>query len=127
VVTIPTTAESEWQPTPAMLDEAIKRDGGRPIDGLIVASPSNPTGTVLGQDRMKEICDWCTTNRVRFISDEIYHGLTLGKKAVTALEFKSDSIIINSFSKYSCMTGWRVGWMVVKDKTLHPCWKTLKP
>ena len=119
VVLIQSTKESDWQPTPEMLDEALQKDGGKPIHGLIVASPSNPTGTVLGDERMKHICDWCTKNQVRFISDEIYHGLTLGRRAVTALSFKPDSVIINSFSKYHCLTGWRVGWMIVKDRTLH--------
>jgi len=122
IVALPATAESNWQPTVAMLDEAAK--GGR-IDGLIVASPSNPTGTVILGPQMQELCDWCTRNGVFFVSDEIYHGLTLGNKPVTSLSYKRDSIVINSFSKYHCMTGWRVGWMVVKDKSLHPAMEAL--
>eukprot|EP00283_Hemiselmis_rufescens_P004829 CAMPEP_0173429358 /NCGR_PEP_ID=MMETSP1357-20121228/8087_1 /TAXON_ID=77926 /ORGANISM="Hemiselmis rufescens, Strain PCC563" /LENGTH=369 /DNA_ID=CAMNT_0014393527 /DNA_START=32 /DNA_END=1137 /DNA_ORIENTATION=- len=122
IVTIPTTAESNWQPTVAMLDRAAA--GGK-IDGLIVASPSNPTGTVILGPEMEELCGWCTSNGVAFVSDEIYHGLTLGRRPVTALAYKGDSVVINSFSKYHCMTGWRVGWMVVRDKALHPAMEAL--
>jgi aspartate/methionine/tyrosine aminotransferase len=107
-VLVKTNAETKFQPTPALLDEL---DGT--IDGLIVASPSNPTGTMLEQAELKALSDYCYERKVRLISDEIYHGITYGQSGVTALQFDSNSIVINSFSKYFSMTGWRVGWMVV--------------
>jgi len=126
VVKIPVTEESNWQPTPAMLQAAIDADG-RPLDGLIVASPSNPTGTVLSPEGMKEICDFCTANKIRFISDEIYHGLSMreGARIASALEYKSDTVVINSFSKYFCMTGWRVGWIVCSDPAIKSALEVL--
>ena len=96
-----------YQPTVERLEAA------GPLDGLIVASPSNPTGTMLGAAAMADVAGWCRSNGVRLISDEIYHGINYGHRPVTALEVDSDAIIINSFSKYFSMTGWRIGWMVV--------------
>lgn len=107
VVDLPTEAADRFQPTVARLDDA------GPLDGVIVASPSNPTGTMLNAAHMKAITDWCLTNDVRMISDEIYHGITFGQRAVSALESDPDALVINSFSKYFSMTGWRIGWMVV--------------
>lgn len=103
-------ASDRFQPTPALLDKAM-RDG--PIDGLIVASPSNPAGTMLGREDLTALIDYCKANGVRLISDEIYHGITYDRRADTAAEFDDSVIIVNSFSKYFSMTGWRVGWMVV--------------
>lgn len=91
--------------------EAITPD----LDGLLVASPSNPTGTMLGPQELRAIVNACVANKVRFISDEIYHRITFGGAAETALSFSDDVIVINSFSKYYCMTGWRLGWMVVPE------------
>ena len=107
-VIVPTGRESRYQLSPAHLDSIEGR-----IDGLLVASPANPTGSMLGREALKGLIAYCADRRVRFISDEIYHGITYGQKAVTALAFADDAIIINSFSKYFCMTGWRLGWMIV--------------
>lgn len=113
VVDLPTTIETRFQPSVDGLD-ALVTDGG-PIAGLVLSSPSNPTGTMLDADRMAEITAWCRANEVWFISDEIYHGLTYGERAPTALEHDSDAIVINSFSKYFSMTGWRLGWLVLPE------------
>jgi len=83
---------------------------------VLIASPSNPTGTMLEPERLATIVDVCRSKGIWFISDEIYHGLTYGQPDVTALQQSDDCIIINSFSKYFSMTGWRVGWMVVPER-----------
>ncbi len=106
VVDLPTTIDTRFQPTVDQLESL------GPVDGLILSSPSNPTGTMLDADSMKAITDWCRANDVWFISDEIYHGITYGQSAPTALQFDTDAIVINSFSKYFSMTGWRLGWVV---------------
>ena len=105
-------AADRFQPTPALLDRA-RRDG--PLDGLIVASPSNPTGTMLESGRLRDLADYCAQHGIRLISDEIYHGITYDRRADTALGVADSAIVINSFSKYFSMTGWRVGWMVVPE------------
>lgn len=109
-VSIPVGPETNFQPSPEMLDQI---DG--PIDGLIVASPSNPTGTMVTPDELKALAGYCKARGIRLISDEIYHGITFGPRAETALKFWDEAIVINSFSKYFSMTGWRLGWMVVPD------------
>lgn len=83
------------------------------VNGLLLASPANPTGSMLSAERLKKLVDICQGQESWFISDEIYHGLTYGAPATTALQFSDDAIVINSFSKYYCMTGWRIGWMIV--------------
>ena len=88
---------------------------GKPLKGLIIASPSNPTGTILSPPELKAICDFCSTNSVRMISDEIYHGITIEGENACALSYNPHSIVINSFSKYFSMTGWRLGWVVCQD------------
>lgn len=105
-VGIPTRDTNRLQPVPADLD-------GVDMAGLIVASPGNPTGTMLDRGSMAALIDHCAGRGVSFISDEIYHGLHYGDRAVSALEITDDAYVINSFSKYFSMTGWRVGWMVV--------------
>ena len=85
------------------------------IAGVLIASPANPTGTMLERERLAAIVDLCCRRDVWFISDEIYHGLTYGQPSNTALRYRDDVIVINSFSKYFSMTGWRVGWMVVPE------------
>ena len=107
-VSLPTGPETRFQPTPALLDKIED-----PVDGLIIASPSNPAGTMLGEAELKALAHCCTARGIRLISDEIYHGITFGMKGVSALHFNDDAVIINSFSKYFSMTGWRIGWMVV--------------
>lgn len=112
-----TEAEHRFQPTPELL-EKIARKGHR-INGLIVASPSNPTGTIIGPSEMAGLTDYCRENDIRFVSDEIYHGLTYGSSATTALTYDDSAIVINSFSKYFSMTGWRLGWMVLPEDMLR--------
>jgi aspartate/methionine/tyrosine aminotransferase len=85
----------------------------QPFDGLLFASPANPTGAAVTREGLGEIVATCRRLGVRLISDEIYHGLTYGEPSASALEFGADAVVINSFSKYHCMTGWRVGWMVL--------------
>jgi aspartate/methionine/tyrosine aminotransferase len=100
--------EHRFQPTPALLDALDK-----PVDGLILASPSNPTGTMVGGDEMRALIDYCSAKGIRLVSDEIYHGIGYGHPWVSALEFDPNALVINSFSKYFSMTGWRLGWMIV--------------
>lgn len=114
-VEIMTGPETNYQPTV----EALKALP-EPIDGLIIASPSNPTGSMLTPDDFTAISDWCRANDVRLISDEIYHGLTYGTPETTAVAINPDAIVINSFSKYFSMTGWRVGWLVMPEDMMRP-------
>lgn len=107
--------ETNFQPTPGVLDAVEGR-----LDGLIIASPSNPTGTMIDRAGMEDLVAYCRERGVRLVSDEIYHGITYEAPAVTALEFGDDAIIINSFSKYYSMTGWRLGWMVMPEDMLRP-------
>jgi aspartate/methionine/tyrosine aminotransferase len=85
------------------------------LSGLLVASPGNPTGTMLDRTAMSALIDAASAQKASFISDEIYHGIEYEAKAVTALELTDECYVINSFSKYFSMTGWRVGWMVVPE------------
>ena len=104
-VSIPARAENGLQPAPEDLPEAL--------DGLIVASPANPTGTMLDLPALERLIGAASARGASFISDEIYHGLHYEARAISALEISDDVYVINSFSKYFSMTGWRVGWMVV--------------
>ncbi|NBP74238.1 MAG: aminotransferase class I/II-fold pyridoxal phosphate-dependent enzyme [Alphaproteobacteria bacterium] len=88
------------------------------IDGLIVASPANPTGTMISADEMAALTSYCDDRGIRLISDEIYHGITYEMPGVTALTHTDNAFVVNSFSKYYSMTGWRVGWMVIPEQ-LH--------
>ena len=105
-VEMPTTAQGRYQPQPS---DVAAHD----LDGLIVASPANPTGTMLTRAELKALADACAAKGAAFISDEIYHGISYDKETVTALSVTDYVYVINSFSKYFSMTGWRVGWMVV--------------
>ncbi|WP_295508640.1 pyridoxal phosphate-dependent aminotransferase [uncultured Sulfitobacter sp.] len=107
-VDLPTSPDNRYQPVP---DDFAGMD----LKGLLVASPANPTGTMLDRPAMKALIDATQGQSASFISDEIYHGIEYEKKAVTALEITDDAYVINSFSKYFSMTGWRVGWMVVPE------------
>ena len=104
-VALQTSVASNFQPLPAQLDEDL--------NGLLVASPSNPTGTMLGKAELAALAAACAEKGIALISDEIYHGIEYKTRAVSALEVSDDVYVINSFSKYYSMTGWRVGWMVV--------------
>lgn len=106
-VGLQTHADTRYQPTPDHL-----RDD---LDGLIVASPANPTGTMLFKQELAALTSACTSRGISLISDEIYHGLHYETPAVSALEVSDDVYVINSFSKYFSMTGWRLGWMVVPE------------
>ncbi len=101
---------SRYQPTPELLD----RIEGR-IDGLLVASPANPTGTMLDRAALTALIEYCANRSIALISDEIYHGLTYEAPAVSALELTGQVVVINSFSKYYAMTGWRIGWMIMPE------------
>ena len=105
-VGLPAGPETRFQPTV----DLIARAGH--LDGLIVASPSNPAGTVIDADEFARIVAYCRAAGIRLISDEIYHGITFGRTPQTALALDPDVVVVNSFSKYFSMTGWRIGWMV---------------
>jgi aspartate/methionine/tyrosine aminotransferase len=91
-----------------------------PLKGVLIASPANPTGTMMSREALSELISAAESAGIRFISDEIYHGLDYAFPAVTAAELSVDALVINSFSKYFCMTGWRVGWMVVPEPLVRP-------
>ncbi len=114
-VLIETGLETRFQPTPTHL-EALEA----PIDGLIIASPSNPAGTVLSRNELQALADYCAAHRIRLVSDEIYHGITYGAPATSALAVTDEAVVVNSFSKYFSMMGWRLGWMVLPDDLLRP-------
>lgn len=104
--------QTRYQPTVAML-EALDR----PPAGLIVASPANPTGTIIDADELAALAHWCTEHGTLLISDEIYHGLAYGdQKTSSAWEFSRESVVMGSMSKYFSMTGWRLGWMLVPPR-----------
>jgi aspartate/methionine/tyrosine aminotransferase len=91
-----------------------------PLKGVLVGSPANPTGTMMSRDALNGLISAAEGAGIRFISDEIYHGLDYAFPAVTAAELSANTLVINSFSKYFCMTGWRVGWMVVPEALVRP-------
>lgn len=107
-VDFPTSAENRLQPVAEDIADLN-------LKGLMVASPANPSGTMLGRSALATLIDATMAQGAHFISDEIYHGIEYEAKAVTALEISDDAYVINSFSKYFSMTGWRVGWMVVPE------------
>ena len=107
-VDIETAPEHRYQPTPADIQ-------GLDLAGLMVASPANPSGTMLDLAAMTALIEACKAQNAAFISDEIYHGIEYEAKAVTALQITYGTYVINSFSKYFSMTGWRVGWMVLPE------------
>ena len=117
-VEIEVNAENGFTLTPEALAAAASARGR--IDGVLLASPANPTGTVTGRANLAALSAYCRDNGIAFISDEIYHGLTFVGEEATALEFGDETVIINSFSKYYCMTGWRIGWMVLPEALVRP-------
>ena len=110
--TIPVDAASRYQLT----SEQIKRHWTEVTKGVLIASPSNPTGTLIASDQLRQVVDTVNELGGCFYSDEIYHGLVYGTNAPTALEFSENVFVINSFSKYFGMTGWRVGWLIVPEE-----------
>jgi aspartate/methionine/tyrosine aminotransferase len=114
-VILETGAETRFQPTVAMLEALDPRP-----DGLILASPCNPAGTMLHRQELADLARWCHAHGVRLVSDEIYHGLHYDSPIGTAAAFSPSAIVINSFSKYFSMTGWRVGWMVLPEDLRRP-------
>jgi aspartate/methionine/tyrosine aminotransferase len=109
-VGIPTRSVDRYQPRPQELPRA---------EGLILASPGNPSGTVLRLDELQALTDAARGRGMAVISDEIYHGLSYGDRCHSALEVTDEVFVVNSFSKYFSMTGWRIGWMVVPDSHLR--------
>lgn len=124
VIEIPACPETRYQPTPELLDAAVREHG--PLRGLIIASPANPTGTMLGRPELQALVSWCRTHGVRVVSDEIYHGITFSDPAdpdsrgVTVAELEPEAVVINSFSKYWGMTGWRLGWAILPEGLVAP-------
>jgi len=111
-VDIPTSSANKFQPHPSDFEDLS-------LNGLLVASPSNPTGTMLTRRELGALIEATERSEAAFISDEIYHGIEYETKAVSALEITNNCYVINSFSKYFSMTGWRVGWMVVPENHIR--------
>ncbi|MBV7409743.1 pyridoxal phosphate-dependent aminotransferase [Maritimibacter sp. DP1N21-5] len=106
-VVFPASEANRYQPVPDDLPQGIR--------GLMVASPANPSGTMLGHDALGALAEVCAARNISLVSDEIYHGLHYDARGVSALEITDEVHVINSFSKYFSMTGWRIGWMVVPE------------
>lgn len=102
--------ENNFQPSLAALEALDEK-----IDGLIIASPSNPSGTIIDAAEIEKIVHWCRRNNVRIISDEIYHGVTYGKEVRSFRELAPEAVVLNSFSKYFRMSGWRLGWLLAPE------------
>jgi aspartate/methionine/tyrosine aminotransferase len=117
-VEIPLTAASGWRLRGADIEVAYAREK---FEGLLFASPANPTGAAVTREGLAEIVETCRKLGVRLISDEIYHGLDYRGPSASALEFTADAIVVNSFSKYYCMTGWRIGWLVLPEDLVSRC------
>ena len=113
VVELPCGPETRFQPTVEMLAAVDP-----PVSGVIVASPANPTGTVIPPQELAAIATWCDANGVRLISDEVYHGLVYDGAPATSCAWQTsrESVVVNSFSKYFAMTGWRLGWLLVPQE-----------
>jgi len=114
VVPIATEPGQRYQPTTELLDTVGK------LDGLVIASPANPTGTMLDKSLLASLVNWSQDRGVRLISDEVYHGITYEADAVSLAKLDRQAIVINSFSKYFCMPGWRLGWMIVPPELIRP-------
>ena len=116
IAEIPLSPANGWKLTGAAIAAA---HADTPFDGLLFASPANPTGASVNRDELADIIATCKRLGVRLISDEIYHGLDYLGPSISALELTREAIVINSFSKYYCMTGWRIGWMVLPDDLIR--------
>ncbi len=116
-VLVPTSAETRWALSAKALIAAHQR---APLKGVVIASPANPTGTMMDADVLTRLIAVAESEGIRVISDEIYHGLDYAFTAETAANASGRAVVINSFSKYFCMTGWRIGWMVVPEELVRP-------
>jgi len=116
-VLIETSADTRWALSAKALIAAHRR---APLKGVVIASPANPTGTMMDADALARLIAVAEADGIRVISDEIYHGLDYAFAAETAANVSERGVVINSFSKYFCMTGWRIGWMVVPDSFVRP-------
>jgi aspartate/methionine/tyrosine aminotransferase len=116
-VLIETTSDTRHALTGEALLAAHRRT---PLKGVLVGSPANPTGTMMSREALTGLIAAAEGAGIRFISDEIYHGLDYAFPAVTAAELSPHALVINSFSKYFCMTGWRVGWMLAPEPLVRP-------
>jgi aspartate/methionine/tyrosine aminotransferase len=108
VIELEAGPQSRFQPTVEMLASLPSVPAG-----LVVASPSNPTGTIIDVEELRRLASWCEAHGCRLISDEIYHGISFGRECATARQFSTEAIIVGSVSKYHSMTGWRLGWLIV--------------
>ncbi len=108
-----TDKQHKFQPTVEMLQNLPSKP-----QGLVIASPSNPAGTILSATEMERLCQYCDAENIRILSDEIYHGISYGQNTASVAQFSSKAIVINSFSKYYLLPGWRVGWTVMADDLL---------
>ncbi|MEX0852592.1 MAG: aminotransferase class I/II-fold pyridoxal phosphate-dependent enzyme [Bauldia sp.] len=117
VVEIPVDAETRYALTPAMIEKAHAL---KPLKGVLIASPANPSGTLMSPEALAALIAAAEALNILFISDEIYHRLVYVGTAATALQFSDNAIVVNSFSKYYCMTGWRIGWMVLPETLVRP-------
>ncbi len=115
VVDLDVGPETRYQPTVAML-EALPRVPA----GLVVASPSNPTGTIIDAGELADLAAWCTAHDCLLISDEIYHGISFGRACASAREFGTEAVVVGSVSKYHSMTGWRLGWLLLPPDLRRP-------
>lgn len=116
-VLIELTADTRWSLT---VDALLAAHRKAPLAGVLVASPANPTGTMMRPEALRALIEAAEGEGIRFISDEIYHGLDYAFPAETAARISERAVVINSFSKYFCMTGWRIGWMVVPEALVRP-------
>jgi aspartate/methionine/tyrosine aminotransferase len=121
VVEIPTGPANRFQPTVEEVAAAHEAAGPGGLRGLIVASPANPTGTMLLPEELAALARWCEENGVQLISDEIYHGIEYGDPRLSrsAWETSREAIVFGSFSKYFSMTGWRLGWMLAPKRLVR--------
>jgi aspartate/methionine/tyrosine aminotransferase len=123
VVEVDCGPETRFQPTPGLLD-AVQASG--PLAGLVVASPANPTGTMVDRSELAALAAWCAAHDVRLVSDEIYHGVTYPEpgaadpRGVCAWEHDDSAVVVSSFSKYWGMTGWRLGWLLLPEDLVRP-------
>ena len=115
IVDLPCGPDTRFQPTARMLAELDTVP-----KAVIVTSPDNPSGTIIDPDELRAIAEWCDANGCLLISDEIYHGITYGRTCATARSYSDQAVVVGSLSKFFCMTGWRLGWLIVPDHLVEP-------